>query len=100
MKFRKRPIVVDAVQVRWSTWAEVCDVLGDMVNAENPGRSWDEPSESCGENGPPWIELAIKTAEGCMIARHGDWIIKGIAGELYPVRLEIFAATYEPVEEP
>lgn len=41
----------------------------------------------------------IATKEGDMLAREGDWIIKGVAGEFYPCKPEIFAATYEPVED-
>ena len=40
----------------------------------------------------------ISTLEGVMLARPGDWIIRGVAGEHYPCRGDIFAATYEPVE--
>ncbi|AOT24635.1 hypothetical protein G4_46 [Propionibacterium phage G4] len=40
----------------------------------------------------------IATLEGVMHARRGDWIIRGIAGEIYPCRDDIFRATYEPVE--
>ena len=41
----------------------------------------------------------IKTPEGNMIGRAGDWLVTGIKGEQYPVRHDIFEATYEPVEE-
>ena len=43
--------------------------------------------------------LAISTLEGTMQARLGDWIIKGVAGEFYPCKLDIFEATYEAVAE-
>ena len=43
-------------------------------------------------------ELAIKTLEGVMIANVGDWIIRGVQGELYPCKPDIFALTYEPAE--
>jgi hypothetical protein len=41
--------------------------------------------------------LLIDTLEGTMTARRGDWIIKGVVGEIYPCKPDIFAATYEPV---
>jgi len=41
--------------------------------------------------------LAIKAPEGTMIAQPGDWIIRGVKGELYPCKPDIFGATYEPV---
>lgn len=40
--------------------------------------------------------LLIRTLEGVMEARDGDWIIKGVKGEFYPCKPDIFAATYEP----
>jgi hypothetical protein len=40
----------------------------------------------------------IHTLEGDMIADLGDWIVKGVEGEVYPVKLNIFAATYEAAE--
>ena len=96
-KFRKKPVVIEAVQLRWSTWNEVCEFLGDIVGPGNPGRHTEEFSDACGEMGP-YIELTIPTLEGNHTARHGDWIIKGVKGEFYPCKSDIFAATYEPAE--
>ena len=42
--------------------------------------------------------LLIGTLEGTMAAAPGDWVIKGVAGEFYPCKPDIFEATYEPVE--
>jgi hypothetical protein len=80
-KFRKKPVVIDAVQ--WT--------------GENP----DALDVFCG-NSIDWQkgqgELLIATSEGDMIAREGDWIIKGVKGEFYPCKPDIFEATYEPAE--
>lgn len=43
--------------------------------------------------------VSIETLEGVMTANPGDWIITGIKGERYPCKPDVFAATYEPVEE-
>jgi hypothetical protein len=43
--------------------------------------------------------LIVPTPEGEQIASDGDWVIKGIAGEFYPCKPDIFAATYEPAED-
>lgn len=96
-KFRKKPVVIEAVQLRWRTWNEVCDFLGSIISEANPARNSDTASDTCGEQGP-FIELTIPTLEGAHTARHGDWIIKGVKGEFYPCRPDIFAATYELVE--
>jgi hypothetical protein len=42
--------------------------------------------------------MHIPTLEGLMVGIEGDWIIRGVKGELYPCKPDIFAATYEPVE--
>lgn len=98
-KYRKRPVVIEAVQLNWRNWGNVCDLLGDMISESNPGRNVRTVSDTCGESGPDFIELTIHTKEGAMIARHGDWIIKDVQGEFYPCKPDIFAQTYELVLE-
>ncbi len=97
--FRKKPVTIEAVQLSWKTWNELCDFL-DGVVGHNPGReapgTRDQECPVTGERGP-LIELTIPTLEGDMVARHGDWIIKGVKGEVYPCKPDIFAETYEPV---
>lgn len=44
------------------------------------------------------VEMEIETLEGTMKADKGDWIIKGVKGELYPCKPDVFAMTYEKVE--
>jgi len=97
MKYRKKPVVIDAVQLNWKNWSgDVCDLL---LSVFGPGKyplaeSTEFYSDQCGEVGP-FIQLTIPTLEGDMIARHGDWLIKGVKGELYPVKPDIFSETYE-----
>lgn len=95
--YRKKPVVIEAIQLRWTTWSALCDFTGGLINRENPGMYCNDPSDFCGEEGP-YIQVAIPTLEGHMIAKHGDWIIKGVKGEFYPVKDEIFRLTYEAVE--
>lgn len=98
-RFRKKPVEIEAVQLRWTTWSEVCDFLGAIVGEHNPGRSItaEHASDTCGEEGPTYIALTIPTLEGDHTALHGDWIIRGVQGEFYPCKPDIFEATYEPV---
>lgn len=91
--------MIEAVQLRWTTWQEMCDLLGPIISEANPGRSVPTFSDTCDEDAP-YIELTISTLEGEHIARHGDWIIKGVQGEFYPCKPDIFAATYEAALEP
>ena len=100
MKFRKKPVVIEAIQLRWDTWSEICEFAG-------VGKLEDGKPQGCylGENGyclpdNTWsdkIGLAIPTLEGLMTAREGDWVIRGVKGELYPCKPDIFEQTYEPV---
>lgn len=91
-KFRKRPIIVDAVQLRWDTWDEMCSHanVGHLENGQPEGVFGPDNS----------INLNIPTLEGLMVAREGDWVIKGVNGELYPCKPDIFDKTYEPNELP
>ena len=99
MLYRKKPVVIEAVQLNWKNWNQICDFLGDVINRDNPGRLTQEYSDQCGEVGKEWIEITIPTLEGNHIARHGDWIIKGVKGEFYPCKPDIFSATYELVTD-
>lgn len=82
MKFRKKPVVIDAVQ--WD---------GNMTTVEPLliGATTEAVEQNLGDPA-----LYIPTLEGTHKADVGDWIIKGVKGELYPCKPDIFAATYEP----
>lgn len=99
MKFRKKPVVIEAVQLLWTTWPEMCEHAG-------VGKLSDGKPEGCfvydGKALPEGltsdhIGLHIPTLEGLMLGCEGDWIIKGVKGELYPCKPDIFEATYEAV---
>lgn len=99
-KFRKRPVVIEAVQLCWRTWNELAEFMPGVINDRNPARQVETYSDTCGEVGPHYIELTIPTMEGDHVAKHGDWIIKGVKGEFYPCKPDIFEMTYEKVGEP
>ena len=88
-KFRKKPVVIEAVQLRWGNWSEMCDHagVGNLADGKPMGRLLEGDK----------IGLDIPTLEGIMTATEGDWVIKGIMGELYPCKPDIFEATYEEV---
>ena len=83
-KFRKKPVVIEAYQIghdattiyeitRWCVACEPCTIDGTTV-------------------------IAINTLEGIMTAHPGDWIIRGVKGEVYPIKNDIFLETYDPVD--
>ena len=93
MKFRKKPVVIEAVQFTyrfdWPEWFHDA-VSKNNVLVYNAGKFHD-PSKIC--------YAEIYTLEGVMLANESDWIIKGINGEIYPCKPDIFEKTYEKVEE-
>lgn len=91
-QFRKKPVVIDAVQWTGDNLREVIDFAGLHPSAEK--WTWAEYEAVVARDG-----LKIFTLEGPMMATPGDWIIKGVKGEFYPCKPDIFAATYESVDE-
>ena len=80
-KFRKKPVVIEAMQYGPYPAPSVELVM-----------FLDGAGATAGPDG-----ITIPTLEGDHLARVGDWIIKGVAGEFYPCKPDIFAATYEEV---
>ena len=94
MKFRKKPIVVEAVQLRWDTWSEMCDFagVGKLEDGKPQGSSHQETGQET------IIGLDIPTPDGLMHGNENDWIIRGIKGEFDTCKPDIFAETYEEVK--
>jgi len=82
MKYRKKPIVVDAIRYEDLTINEVCLFMGGDTLVDFKTHS-----------------IIIETLEGKMFAKPGDYIIKGVKGEFYPCKPDIFEQTYEKVED-
>lgn len=84
-QFRKKPVVIEAYQLPAAgedvpaSFEQWCEAVGFTA------------FESDRDEG-----LLIHTLEGTMRAGPGDWIIKGVKGEFYPCKPDIFASTYEP----
>ena len=83
MKFRKKPVVIEAVQ--WDGTKESLEKI----------RKLGERNIRLNMT----TELVIETLEGRMLASLNDWVIRGVAGEVYPCKPDIFEKTYEPVTE-
>jgi hypothetical protein len=81
MKFRKKPVVIDAIE--WDGTNGALDAIADL--ALDCGRRVHLVGGS----------LEIPTLEGVMTASFGDWIIRGVGGEIYPCKPDIFEMTYE-----
>lgn len=93
-KYRKKPVVIEAVRYDGFNKGEVDAFVGTSLECEIYDAGW-----QAGAMVPPIRTLIIPTLEGERIASPGDYIIKGVAGEFYPCKPDIFEATYEEVEE-
>lgn len=98
MRVRKKPVEVDAVQLTWPTWNEMCDFagVGKLADGKPEGCYIDEDGNAT-DSATSELGLRIPTREGVMLAREADWVIRGVAGELYPCKPDIFEQTYELV---
>lgn len=81
-KYRKKPVVIEALQFDGTNADDIVEFCGGVLSFT---RSQELP--------------IINTLEGDMTAQIGDFIIKGVQGEFYPVKPDIFAATYEAVNQ-
>lgn len=91
MKYQKKPVVIEAFPL---TPEHIPDIL-DWSTQRRPiviTTAWD------GGDGQSVVGADITTLEGTMHADPGDYIIKGVAGEIYPCKPNIFRQSYEPVE--
>ena len=80
MKYRKKPVVIEAIRFIGTNYEEVREFISQNT--------------LCSDS-----SIVIPTLEGDMVAQKGDYIIKGVQGEFYPCKPDIFKETYEKVEE-
>lgn len=91
MKYRKKPVVIDAVQC--------AEIIRCMTNDWNGLSDWVKNAYEKGEIRAITSQgFTCGTLEGPLQAIKTDMIIQGVKGEIYPCKLDIFMATYEPVE--
>lgn len=113
-RYRKRPVAVEAMQLagtaadcaKVTDWLEEngCPLLvGDYTEPDTLRYRGQAPSDNSRPDKGIYIDpatgaLMIRTLEGDMRASYGDWIIRGVEGEFYPIKPGIFEATYEALE--
>jgi hypothetical protein len=91
MKFRKKPVVIEAISVRL--------IIRAMSQSYNDLPDWAKTAYEQGIICAVQREgFTIKTLEGNMIAQGDDMVIRGVKGEIYPCKSDIFEATYEKVD--
>ncbi len=82
-QFRKKPFVIEAVQ-----WLGTTDSFNELKKIGYPHDVYNEGADN----------LSIPTLEGEMLCSKNDWVIKGVHGEFYPCKPDIFEKTYEKAE--
>lgn len=93
MKYRKKPVVIEAVQYNGSNVCEIEEFIGKELQqtiVDDCGYQADATA--------PVVGLIIETLEGDMVASPLDYIIKGVKGEFYPCKPDVFKQTYEDAE--
>lgn len=94
MKFRKKPVVIDAFPchrlLHWAAndWKALPDWVRAYYDIKEKGKGILFRPDG----------MDISTLEGVMTAEPADWVIRGVKGEIYPCKPDIFEATYEPAE--
>lgn len=89
MKYRKKPVVIEAIQWTGLNLEEIKSFVGGFLQYDIIDTAWEV------DKGAPHVNMIIKTLEGEYICRKGDFIIKGVHGEFYPCKPDIFEKTYE-----
>ena len=98
MKYRKKPLEVEAIQWNGNNFDEIMNFVGDFHGNKVAYENAEELAYSTGE-------ITIRTLEDGAdgrakhVASKGDWIIQGVQGKFYPCKPDIFEETYEKVEE-
>lgn len=87
-KYRKKPVVIEAIQFKRDNFKEIVEFTNGQAHTLTIER---RPNGNC--------FCKIPTLEGEHIATEGDFIIRGVHGEFYPCKPDIFDATYEKVSE-
>lgn len=85
-RFRKKPVVIEAMQWTGGNSRELCAFCPTLITTgiDDDGAEYNR------------LNPLVPTLEGQMMCKVGDWIIKGVKGEFYPCKPDIFEATYEP----
>jgi hypothetical protein len=89
MRYRKKPVIIDAIQYTENSRDRIVNWLGSNCY-----------STAIGEDGEEYElqNIRIRTLEGELMVSIDDWVIKGVKGEFYPCKPDIFEATYEKVD--
>src|SRR5271155_2114629 len=86
-EFTKLPVTIEAIKFTGMNQRAIVETFGFGLHDTHPFQWFG------------WDNLAIKTLEGVMTVSVGDWVIRGLKGEFYPCKPDIFAESYKPADE-
>ena len=92
MKYKKKPVIIEAIQFDGLNLEEIKDFVGNKLKYDIIDSAWQVGK------GEPHILMEIETLEGNMKVSKMDYVIRGISGEFYPCKPDIFEKTYEYYE--
>lgn len=100
MRIHKKTVVIEAVQLRWDNWSEMCKFadVGGLINHKPEGCYMDKEGHCVGQP-TDTIGMWVPTEAGLLLAHQDDWIIKGVSGELYLCKPDVFKKTYEVLDD-
>ena len=93
MKYKKKPVIIEAIQFDGLNLEEIKDFVGSKLKYDIIDSAWQVGK------GTPHILMEIETLEGNMKVSKMDYVIRGISGEFYPCKPDIFEKTYELAEQ-
>ncbi len=92
MKYKTRPVEIEAIQWTGHNLEEIKQFVGESLEYDILDTAWEVGK------GRPHIYMKIRTLEGDMYVSIGDYIIKGLRGEFYPCKPDVFEKKYEVIE--
>jgi hypothetical protein len=95
-RYRKRPVVVEAMQ--WDGTPEGAEpIINWVLDHDGNATYWCRDPKACAKAGHATgkHDIRLRTLEGDMLARPTAFVVRGMLGEFYPVRSDIFVATYD-----
>lgn len=92
-RYKTKPCEIEAIQWNGTNLEEIKDFVGNSLIYDICDTAWEV------EKGRPFVFMKIRTLEGDMQADVGDYIIKGLRGEFYPCKSDVFEKKYEIITE-
>ena len=96
-KFKVKPVIIEALELRWDNWGEMCEFAGvGKLDENKPEGCYVDPDGRPTPGATDIIGLLIPGPAGIIFAKQDDWVIKDPDGQLYCCEPSEFESTFEP----